>query len=228
MKHVRRGTTRKSKGCCSRDAGHLSTRGSWITSSALVLSTQHRNSLPLQLLQRCNAFSRGAGDGNRVRTVSLGTNLMRRIYCGGQDDCARNGRCTTPCLAVSGRTLGHREGTDLSPAPHRDEGTVPWLADRLPPPRPNHLLLANRRPPIVWVHIVPELRSLSGLVHPSLDRVTGTAVGRARAILHQPAAPSPRSLVEIQTRAWNFRLTCWQTLPASVRVHRDLRRLSLR
>jgi len=54
-------------------------------------------------------------------------------------------------------------------------------------------LLANRRPPIVWVSTVLEPRSLSGLVYPSLDRATGTAVARARAIHDQPAAPSSRT-----------------------------------
>jgi len=57
-------------------------------------------------------FACGAGDGNRTRTVSLGTNLISRIHCVRQDDRARRGHRVRLWLAVSSRTLGHAEGTE--------------------------------------------------------------------------------------------------------------------
>jgi hypothetical protein len=53
------------------------------------------------------------------------------------------------------------------------------------------LLLANRRPPIMWASTVLGWRSLSGLVCPSMDRLTGTAVARAEAPHPQPESLRP-------------------------------------
>jgi len=77
-------------------------------------------------------------------------------------------------------------------------------------------LLANRRPPMEWVSTLLGPRALSGLVYPSLDRATGTAVAREEAIHHQPAASSSRRLVDAKIRPWHSRLTCWRALSASV------------
>ena len=57
-------------------------------------------------------FAFRAGDGNRTRTVSLGTNLIWRIRCVRQDDRARRGHRVRPRLAATSRTLGHAEGTE--------------------------------------------------------------------------------------------------------------------
>ena len=53
----------------------------------------------------------GAGDGNRTRTVSLGTNLMSQSTAA--DRLFERGAATrlSPRLTVSRRQLGHAEGT---------------------------------------------------------------------------------------------------------------------
>ena len=67
-------------------------------------------------------FACGAGDGNRTRTVSLGTNLVRRNDCGRPRDVARGGRRLGPRLTVSGRQFGHVEGTARTHAWGRSAG----------------------------------------------------------------------------------------------------------
>ena len=56
------------------------------------------------------------------------------------------------------------------------------------------LLLANRRPTIVWVFTLLGPRSLNDLVYPSLDLATGTAVARAEATC---SAASSRWIYEV-------------------------------
>jgi len=62
------------------------------------------------------------------------------------------------------------------------------------------LLLANRRPPFVWVYTVLGTTSLSDMGSPSLGGATGTAAARAEA-LHHHVTRSSRSLTDDQIHA---------------------------
>jgi hypothetical protein len=60
-----------------RPPGRMPARGCCQPPAKPAALTQYRNSSPLHLLQRCNAFAFGAGDGNRTGTVSLGTDSLQ-------------------------------------------------------------------------------------------------------------------------------------------------------
>jgi len=94
--------------------------------------------------------------------------------------------------------------TDPSPRPqlHVSQPEILVSADQSPlsvPHRetriePENLLLANRRPPIVWVSTLLGPRSLNDLAYPSLDLATGTAVARAETTCY---AASSRWIYEV-------------------------------
>jgi hypothetical protein len=97
-------------------------------------------------------------------------------------------------------------------------GQLALAVDRLPARRPQSrdrrrrasmwshgdlnpdLLLANRRPPFVWVYTVLGTTSLSDMGSPSLGGATGTAAARAEA-LHHHVTRSSRSLTDDQIHA---------------------------
>src|SRR5665647_2618433 len=71
-------------------------------------------------------FVCGAGDGNRTRTVSLGTNLMRAIHRGGPLDCAGRGHPLEPAIDRESPAVWARRGHGASNLLKRGEGVISW------------------------------------------------------------------------------------------------------